>query len=247
MLFEIERCLRRAPYLHVYELGDLDPREAPHCTWFHSAGAVALLYRGLAVPTLVAFADDDADVLHELLVRRAAELPDRFYAHLSAGLESALAHRFDAELLGVNLKLGLTGLRATATDEPTVLSIDDAEAVGRFYAAHYPSSYFEPANLQRGPYLALSDERGLVAIAGVHVYSPLVRVAAVGNVATRGDARGRGYARRITGLLCRRLLDEVDVIGLNVRADNAAAIACYRGLGFERVGDFREWRFVRRA
>ncbi len=248
MRAEIERHLRRAPHLHVYELGDLDAREAGHTTWFcdPAATAVALLYRGLAVPTLVAIGDgDNADALRALIADHAHALPDRFYAHLSPGLEPALADRFAGELMNVNLKLGLAELRAApvARDAVIALSSRDGERAARFYAAHYPGCYFEPANLARGPHVALADERGLVAIAGVHVYSPAMRVAAIGNVATRGDARGLGHARLLTGALCRELLREVDVIGLNVRADNAPALACYRGLGFEPLAEFREWRF----
>jgi ribosomal protein S18 acetylase RimI-like enzyme len=112
--------------------------------------------------------------------------------------------------------------------------------------ASYPTGYFEPVNLERGPYVAIRDDRGIAAVAGVHVYSPDKRVASLGNIATRPDARGRGLARRVTAALCRLLQGEIDVIGLNVRADNAAAIACYRGVGFEIRHAYDEWRVTRR-
>ena len=57
--------------------------------------------------------------------------------------------------------------------------------------------------------------------------------------------RGRGLARRVTAGLCRLLRAEIDVIGLNVRAENAAAIACYQSVGFQAHHDFDEWRFAR--
>jgi len=211
---------------------------------------VALVYRGLAVPTLVGLTDDDPAALRRLLaeVEAAGELPPRFYAHLSAGVEAALAGRHALELLGHNCKMALAapvagGPRADAA----VIRLgpaDAGEAVA-FYAESYPASYFEPVNLERGPYLAIRDGRGLAAIAGVHVYSPVKRVASLGNIATRPDARGRGLARRVTAALCRLLQREIDVIGLNVRADNAPAIACYRGVGFEIRQAFDEWRVAR--
>jgi ribosomal protein S18 acetylase RimI-like enzyme len=43
-----------------------------------------------------------------------------------------------------------------------------------------------------------------------------------------------------TARLCRELLATVDQIGLNVRADNAAAIACYPRLGFARGASYEE-------
>jgi len=248
----IEAFLRRAPYLHVYELGDLDPREAGHTTWIANdpVDAVVLLYRGLATPTVIALADGDPAALHALLAANAHALPLRFYAHLTPGLEAALAPRFAARLLGHNLKMGLAAPVNGRASEPAGDAAGDAivrltpqhatEAVA-FYAASYPASYFEPVNLERGPYVAIRDAHGLAAIAGVHVYSQALRVASLGNIATRPDARGRGHARRITAALCRLLEPEVDVIGLNVRADNAPAIACYRAVGFEARAAYDEW------
>ena len=248
----IEAFLRRAPYLHVYELGDLDPREAGHTTWIANdpVDAVVLLYRGLATPTVIALADGDPAALHALLAANAHALPLRFYAHLTPGLEAALAPRFAARLLGHNLKMGLAAPVNGRASEPAGDAAGDAivrltpqhatEAVA-FYAASYPASYFEPVNLERGPYVAIRDAHGLAAIAGVHVYSQALRVASLGNIATRPDARGRGYARRVTAALCQLLEPEVDVIGLNVRADNAPAIACYRAVGFEARAAYDEW------
>jgi predicted GNAT family acetyltransferase len=66
-------------------------------------------------------------------------------------------------------------------------------------------------------------------------------VAALGSIATRPDQRGRGLARAATSALCRLVQPEVDHIGLNVVADNAAAIACYRRVGFEQVGEYEEY------
>lgn len=241
----IEAFLRRAPYLHAYELGDLDPREAGHVTWIANdpVDAVVLLYRGLATPTVLALAHDDPAALRALLAAAAGDLPARFYAHLTPGVAVELAGRYHLELLGHHWKMGLAApIGGPPDDAVERLAPEHADEATRFYAESYPASYFEPANLERGPYLAVRDERGIAAIAGVHVYSPVVRVASLGNVATRPDARGRGHARRVTAALCRLLQAEVDVIGLNVRADNAAAIACYRGLGFEIRHDYDEWR-----
>jgi ribosomal protein S18 acetylase RimI-like enzyme len=241
----IEAHLRRAPYLHAYELGDLDPREAPHTTWYASdaVDAVALVYRGLATPTLVALADGDPAALHALLARMCDALPARSYAHLTPELEAVLAPRFHCDLLGHNVKMALTRrVEAADTDAGVFpLTPDDADEALAFYADAYPTGFFEPASLTRGVFVAVRDARGIAAIAGTHVYSPTMRVAALGSIATRPDARGRGHARRVTAALCHRIQDAIDVIGLNVRADNAAAIACYRKVGFEPRHAYDEW------
>jgi len=244
----IEAFLRRAPYLHVYELGDLDPREAAHTTWIANepVDAVVLLYRGLSIPTIIALAEGDPAALCALLAANAGALPPQFYAHLSPGVEAALEPRYRAELLGHNLKMGLASPVAGRADEAIVrLTPQHAGEAVEFYAESYPTGYFEPVNLERGPYVAIRDDHGIAAIAGVHVYSQVLRVASLGNIATRPDARGRGHARRATGALCRLLQAEVDVIGLNVRADNAAAIACYRAVGFDVRYAYDEWRVTR--
>ena len=250
-LAAIRSFLGRAPYLHAYELGDLDPREAPHTTWLADdpVDAVALIYRGLAVPTLVGLAEGDVDraALLRLLGKVAGALPPRFAAHLSAGVEAVLAPCHALALLGDCFKMALVGTPASDDGGHAIrrLGPEHAGEAAGFYAAHYPDSHFVPANLERGPYLALDDAHGIAAIAGVHVYSPVERVAALGNIATRRDARGRGHARRVTAALCRLLRDEIDILGLNVRADNAAAIACYRAVGFEVRHAYSEWRLER--
>jgi ribosomal protein S18 acetylase RimI-like enzyme len=159
----------------------------------------------------------------------------------------ALAERHALELLGHNRKMALAAPVGGPVDDAVIrLGPADAGEAVAFYAASYPTGYFEPVNLERGPYVAIRDHRGIAAVAGVHVYSPARRVASLGNIATRPDARGRGLARRVTAALCRLLQDEIDVIGLNVRADNAVAIACYRGVGFEIRHAYDEWRVIRR-
>jgi predicted GNAT family acetyltransferase len=59
---------------------------------------------------------------------------------------------------------------------------------------------------------------------------------------THPDARGRGLATLTTAKLCQELLRSVDDIGLNVRADNVAAIACYTKLGFTKIGAYGEYQ-----
>jgi len=65
-------------------------------------------------------------------------------------------------------------------------------------------------------------------------------VAALGNIATHPDFRGRNIATKLISALCYNLQNEVDTISLNVRAENKAAINCYIKMGFEITGEYEE-------
>ncbi len=56
---------------------------------------------------------------------------------------------------------------------------------------------------------------------------------------------GKGYGRQVTAKTCQSLLEDVCHIGLNVKADNDAAISCYRRLGFETVAPYGEYMVER--
>jgi predicted GNAT family acetyltransferase len=81
----------------------------------------------------------------------------------------------------------------------------------------------------------------LVAVAGTHLVSPTYAVAAVGNVFTHPDYRGRGYGTVTTSAVVAELLarEILDII-LNVSQSNSSAIHIYEQLGFERYCPFLE-------
>ena len=95
--------------------------------------------------------------------------------------------------------------------------------------------------LATGRYVGVREAGRPTCVAGVHVFSQAWRVAALGNVATLPEQRGRGLARRACAALCRLLLEQgIESVALNVRADNAPALQAYRRLGFEPVADYVE-------
>ena len=57
------------------------------------------------------------------------------------------------------------------------------------------------------------------------------------------SVRNRGYAQRGMRDLCRRLLEQVPVVCLFVRADNAAAIRVYEAIGMRRTISYRSLIF----
>ena len=80
-----------------------------------------------------------------------------------------------------------------------------------------------------------------IAAAGTHLVAPLESVAAVGNIYTRRDRRGRGLGTAVTAAVTAELRRRgVRTIGLNVNQRNATAIGLYERLGFVRYCAFVE-------
>ncbi len=65
----------------------------------------------------------------------------------------------------------------------------------------------------------------------------------MGNIATHADYRGKGYGKIVAARVCKSLLNDIDHIGLNVKADNTSAIKCYEKLGFEVISSYGEFDF----
>jgi ribosomal protein S18 acetylase RimI-like enzyme len=243
----IERYLREDVYLHIYSIGDLDDFFWPRTLWFGSKSseeldAVALLYVGGSLPTLLALSEHVHTMLR-LLGSVEHLLPSNFYAHFSPGLESAFSAGYDFEPRGEHYKLALRDKAIAAEYDcsgvvPLVNS--DLDELLDFYEKSYPGNWFDPRMLATGQYFGMRDAGSLVSVAGVHVYSPDYGVAALGNVATLPSYRKRGYATQATAKLCQSLLQDVEHIGANVKATNKAALSCYQRLGFEVVATYEE-------
>jgi ribosomal protein S18 acetylase RimI-like enzyme len=246
----IETFLRGNVFVNIYSLGDLDDFFWPYTTWYaltDSAGvkAIALMYTGGSLPCLHALAENDKAVYTEELLRCLIPiLPRRFHAHLILGSESLMAERYHLRSHGRHYKMALTDKSLLAdidTSEAEGLSRSDLGEIMCLFEKAYPGNFFEPRMLETKQYYGIRQSGALVSVAGVHVYSSHYRVAALGNITTHPDYRGRGYGRIVTAGVCKSLLSEIDHIGLNVKADNASAIRCYEKLGFEVIGSYGEF------
>lgn len=243
----LETFFRADAFLHIYSIGDLDDRFWPHTVWYglEDGGLreVALLYTRPDPPVLIALTPRPIAAMRRLLRVLEQVLPRRFYAHLSPGLPEELARARRVRSHGRFHKMGLVDRRRAASTDGTgavrLAPADEAELLA-FYRESYPGHWFDPWMLETGCYHGVREAGRLASVAGVHVYSPRYRVAALGNIATRPASRGRGLATRACAALCADLLPRVDHIGLNVHSENEAAIACYRKLGFEVVAGFEE-------
>ena len=182
---EIESFLRRNVALNIYQLGDLDDFFWPHTTWYglKSDGdlkSIALLYQPGDFPTLIILIDSDLVPARELIRRLIPKLPDRVYSHLSPGLSDLLAGEFVMESHGPHHKMILRQpelIPAAASRHSVQLTIKDEEEILAFYRASYPGNWFDARMLETGCYFGIRVDSQLVAVGGVHVYSPRYRVA----------------------------------------------------------------------
>ncbi|MER8186029.1 GNAT family N-acetyltransferase [Kitasatospora sp. NPDC094015] len=243
---------RRDPALHLFELGDLDDLLWPHTSWYTLGGdgPVALLYTVGAVPTLLASSRAErAAELEPLLEALLPVLPRRFLGHLPGRAAKLLEPAYAARSHGSMLRMELTDpARADRHPRggwaPEPLGRADLPDLLALFARSYPGNWFDERMLDSGRYLGVRLDGRLVAVAGVHVYAPAQRVAALGNVTTDPQLRGRGAAGACVAELCRQLLTAVDHVGLNVRADNTTARTLYERLGFSVVTEFDETTFT---
>jgi len=112
----------------------------------------------------------------------------------------------------------------------TVLSLADAAAMLDLVAATEPGPFGKRTALL-GRYVGIRHGDRLVAMAGERLRVPgHVELSAI---CVHPEARGKGYGAALTRELMRHAFAQGERPFLHVRPDNAAAVALYRGLGFE--------------
>jgi RimJ/RimL family protein N-acetyltransferase len=221
----------------------------PYTNWYALAEGdhirqVVLCYTAAPLLILHALTGEPPGEMRALLRSILHLLPRRIYAHLSADLIDVFADDYRIEPHGAYDKMALTdAARLDALDASAAIRLAPADLaeIAALYDLAYPGHWFDPRMLETGHYYGVRQGGELLSIAGVHVYSPRYRVAALGNITTHPRARGRGLATLATARLCQELRCSVEQIGLNVRADNAGAIACYTKLGFTKIGEYGEY------
>lgn len=242
---------RKDPVLFAYHIGDLDDFYFPHCQWGAAYGKspriddVLLLYSGLEVPTLLAFGLTDK--FGALLNDFMAVAPSAFHCHFQAQHRDLLGQYGNLEPMGTHLKMRLAPERFAQFVPPPIdeqavhrLHVSHEPDLRRLYAEAYPENYFVGRMLQTGRYFGYLERGRLMAVTGIHVISDEHKVAVLGNIATHPDRRGHGLAAALTHRLLKDLVREGKMVCLNVKSDNAPAIACYSKLGFEPVHRYEE-------
>ena len=235
----------------VYALGDLAPERFRHCTWLAGPGpALVLLYRAFTTPVLFALGQPGA--VRGLL----EEVGDEPELSLHVWPEILTLLRPGFELRGVKqmwrMVLDWTRFRPAPAEGVVRLAPADLPALRGLYADGEPAGeapgFFAPSMLQDGVFFGIREGADLVAVAGTHLVEPHEGVAAVGNIYTRRDRRGRGLATRATAAVVSEMLARrLRTIALNVEEDNSPAVRVYERLGFLRYCPFVEGLAVRAA
>jgi RimJ/RimL family protein N-acetyltransferase len=244
----IAAYLQKNVALHIYEIGDLDDFFWQYTTWYaHVDGAeikqIALVYTGTDLPILLGLSTDLVG-MQALISAIMHLLPRRIYTHQMGDSIKLFEDNYTIIPHGTHYRMLLTNpacLDAVDTSEVVPISVADQAGIQKMYDASYPGNWLDVRMLETNRYFGIQRNGEWISVSGIHVYSPRYGVAALGNITTLPQFRGQGLATATTAKLCQVLLQDVDHIGLNVKADNASAIACYKRLGFEIVETLEEY------
>lgn len=253
---ELEQFLRKNTALNIYQIGDLDDFYWENTKWYGlkengSLKAVTLLYKAPPFHVLLALSpENEIEPLKELLHSLFEYLPDKFYSHLSPGLESVFCSYYNLESHGNYQKMILASsskLNDTSLSGIVSLSSKDINEIFNLYKESYPENSFDPRMIETGMYFGYRFKNKLICISGIHVYSERYRVAALGNITTHPEYRGKGYGQKVTAHLCKELFKKVSTIGLNVGQDNIPAIKCYTNIGFTYAAPYLEYMIEKKS
>jgi ribosomal protein S18 acetylase RimI-like enzyme len=235
----IRSVLITDPIWSAYALADMQPAFAPFAHWGlgHSAegDGVVLFFTALDPPVLFAIgpAAAVADALRQLA------LPDTLYLTvLHEHLPLLSAGYIPSNGLHAMWRMAWRGGQTELPSAPGLarLQREDSEAIRQLYAHGGPFTpdAFDPYQFKDGVFFGVKDEHGaLLAVGGTHIIDRPNRGAALGNIYTRPDCRGRGLAKSVTRAIVHTLSAEgVTNLILNVDQQNLAACSLYEQLGF---------------
>lgn len=238
----ILRLLQPDRVFAAYAIGDLEPSLFDQCQWVvaeHESGsaALALLFKGFEPPALLTFGDPQGIAL----ILSAAIRPAAAYAVFAEWHRPSLEAHYALEGTKRMLRMVWSESAPLPRSSPLVFRVGgdrlaELQSLYRLYA----DACFGPYQLMQGIFYGVERDGRLVAVAGTHLVAHSYGVAAVGNVFTHPDYRGRGYARACTAEVLRELRGRAQTVVLNVGVENAAARHVYETLGFAPACEFCE-------
>jgi len=230
------------PVWSAYALADLREDLLPFCQWTVAGDGLALIFTGLEPPILLTVGEpeDVADALAQ------AVLPDVVYLSVRQEHLPAVQAHYAGDDYGlmVRMALGADVVLTPAAHQMIRLTPGDVPAIQSLIAQGGPFAPdgFAPYQVADGFFFGVADGAGgLAAVGGTHILNYAEGVAAIGNVYTRPDCRGHGYARAITTEIVSQLRAAgLPLIVLNVNSENRIARRLYDSLGFVEHCSFVE-------
>ncbi len=254
--------LAQDPAWAAYAIADLRPDLAPFCKWTVApdASGLALLFTGLEPPILLTAGTSEGV---EAALNDAA-LPEEIFLSVRGSHISAVTKHYAYVKRREMLRMALApGQRVPEPTVPTIpLSTADELRLQSLYqhGGEFSPDAFTSSQLQDGFFFGIEDKHGhLAAAGGTHIayrrkntISPDLQkshfqksdsidcilsqgVAAIGNIYTRPDRRGRGFGTAVTARITQALqANGYNFIVLNVSKQNLVAQSIYEKLGFAR-------------
>jgi ribosomal protein S18 acetylase RimI-like enzyme len=235
--------------LSAYALADLDAADIERARWWTASRGDTIVAAALVVEALAfrpCFATGETEGLAAIF-REGVREPRLVVSTPPVGRVAVdAAYRFERLDRMHRMAVDAATFQPRVTHAVTRLGSEELEDVVDLYG-HASRSYFTLDRMEREIYFGIYSGSTLVAAAGTHVRSRRSGLAAVGNVLTRVAYRGRGMATSVTSAVTTAALEEHADVVLNVRQDNAPAIAVYKRLGYRRHAPFVEGPAVRRS
>ena len=260
----IRTTLRHDPLWSVYALGDLSSRMYDKTQWFsHQAirpsghQAIGRYLSGSTEHLALVLHDYGTSILfatgtgavREALQHATSPVHLQVQADALEEIERHATVTDKKQMWRMGWKGATGATRAKGAKGATRLTADDVPALTTLFAdgeaAGESPDFFYPSMVTDGVFFGVYDGAALVAAAGTHLFAPEEGAAAIGNIYTMRDRRGRGLGRVVTSAVLEAVKD-IETVGLNVRADNLAALHLYESLGFVRHCPFYEGLAFRR-
>lgn len=215
----------------LYLLSDLSEPFFSQCRWFTAPGGVIVWFSGLADPSLQSAGA--AEAVSRALASAAPALPAAAWLKVPVAHVEVWRRHYDLEDEETLVSMLLPReIHVDPLDATLESSDENLEELLDVYA-DYPENFFEPSGMKDNVYAVVRAGGRVVSVAGTHTFSPEEGVAAIGNVVTRRDSRGRGYAQRAVACAVEELRRRgCATIGLHVAEANHAAVRCYQRMGF---------------
>ncbi len=231
----------------AYALADLDGEERSR--WWlarRDKEPIALVLIVDSLPFRPCFASGDPSAIGELIREGMREQRVIVSAPSAARPMIEAVYRFERVDRMLRMAVGRSAFRPQRSHRVVRLGAEQLEDVIDLYG-HVSRTYFTAQRVEREIYYGVYAGATLVSAAGTHTRSARSGVAAVGNVLTRVSHRGQGLATAVTAAVTEAALVEHPDVVLNVRQDNAPAVAVYDRLGYHVHASFIEGPAARRA